>query len=493
MKKNKLTIQYIGILLLIVTNISFIDSLQGQTIKKKPNVIVIITDDQGYADVGFQNFPASSQVLTPKLDKLAQSGLIFNNGYVAFSTCGPSRASLLTGRSASRFGVEDNDRYVDSTEIIIPRAIASQGYATGAFGKWHLGKTSGTTPLDRGFDYYYGDQEKYKDYFMRIVADPPCWVDGTKSPGENGRYITDAYTDEAITFIEKNSDKPFFVYLAYNAPHSPFLTTRQLLERVVTERPEWTSVYERMKKETKKWKGDNYSFGKFMGEGLDEEVIRLCYISMLLAADDGVGKIVETLEKNNLRENTLIFYLSDNGAALDRPNDLGGVNLPLRSGKGSVYDGGVRVPYVMSWPGVIEPGVNNDMIVSSMDIFSTTVELAGEQIPSDRVIDGVNLIPYLTGEKRGQPHESLFFRRADRNIWSIRHGDYKWVYYGGKNKKLADQEPEGGGLYDIQHELGESVNLGEKLKSKHTELSKLYEELTKGLPAPLLKIEGTEE
>src|SRR5210317_1234491 len=237
------------ITILLVSNLWMSSSLFGQSRKERPNVIVILTDDQGYADVGFQNLPASSQVLTPNLDKLAKSGMVFKNGYVAFSTCSPSRASLLTGRSASRFGVEDNDRYIDTSEVFIPRAIAGQGYTTASIGKWHIGQAPGTRPLDRGFDYYYGDMAKLKDYFMRVVQDPPCWVDGSKTPGENGRYITDAYTDEAITFIEKNKNKPFFAYIAYNAPHSPFLTTRQLLERVVDKRPEWAPVYDRMKKE----------------------------------------------------------------------------------------------------------------------------------------------------------------------------------------------------------------------------------------------------
>ncbi|MFH6772945.1 sulfatase-like hydrolase/transferase [Gaetbulibacter aestuarii] len=463
--------------------------LIAQAVKEKPNVIVIITDDQGYADVGFQNLPASSQVLTPNLDKLARSGIVFKNGYVAFSTCSPSRASLLTGRSSSRFGVEDNNRYVDSTEIIIPKAISSQGYISGAFGKWHIGKEPGTKPLDRGFDYYYGDMAKNKDYFMKVVQDPPCWVNGLKSPGENGRYITDAYTDEAITFIEKNKETPFFAYIAYNAPHSPFLTTRQLVERVVQERSEWAPIYEKMKKETKKWKGDQYYFGKFLIEDLDEDILRLCYISMLLAADDGVGKIMETLEKNNLRENTLIFYLSDNGAALARPKDLGGVNLPLRSGKGSVYDGGIRVPFVMSWPGKLKPGINNDLIVSSMDIFSTTIALSGAQNPDDRIIDGVNLIPFLIGNKKGQAHSSLFFRRADRNFWAIRKGHYKWVFHQNRNVKKKNHEPEGGGLFDVQNDISESQDLSQGLSSKREELSKLYNELTEDFPEPLPKIE----
>ena len=473
------------ITLMVLAHLLASNSLFGQSKKERPNVIVILTDDQGYADVGFQNLPASSQVLTPNLDKLAASGLIFKNGYVAFSTCSPSRASLLTGRSASRFGVEENDRYIDTSEVFIPRAIAGRGYKTAAIGKWHLGQQSGTRPLDKGFDYHYGDMAKIIVYFMRVVEDPPCWKDGSKAPGENGRYITDAYTDDVTTFIERNKDNPFFIYLAYNAPHSPFLTTRQLLERVVNARPEWAPVYERMQKETSKWRGDNYSFGKFKGKGLDEEVIRLCYISMLLAADDGVGKIMETLEKNNLRENTLIFYLSDNGAALDRPNDLGGVNLPLREGKGSVYDGGVRVPFVMSWPRVIEPGIDTYRIVSSMDIFSTTVELAGAAIPTDRVIDGVNLIPYLTGEKHGQPHEVLFFRRADRGFWSLRYGDYKWVENKVKNKKNMGKEPEGGGLYNIQNDISESKELSSRMLEKKDELSKLYKKLTRDFPDPL--------
>ena len=451
---------------------------------------MILTDDQGYADAGFQNLPASSQVLTPNLDQLAASGLIFRNGYVAFSTCSPSRASLLTGRSASRFGVEENDRYIDTAEIFIPGAIRSNGYRTAAIGKWHLGRVPGTGPLDKGFDYYYGDMIKLKDYFMTKVPDPPCWADGTKSPGENGRYITDAYTDEAVSFIEQNRDRPFFAYVAYNAPHSPFLTTRQLVERIVEARPEWAPVYERMKVETGKWKGDRYYFGKFKGPDLDQDILRLCYISMLLAADDGVGKIIETLEKHDLRKNTLVFYLSDNGAALSRPNDLGGVNLPLRNGKGSVYDGGVRVPFVMSWPGVIKPGINHDMIVSSMDIFSTAVELSGGKIPDDRIIDGVNLIPYITGKKKGQPHETLFFRRAERGTWSIRQGDFKLVYDKGKEKDFSDQEPVGGRLYDIQNEITESVDLSSKAPEKREELSRLYHKLTEGFPEPLPKHDG---
>jgi arylsulfatase A-like enzyme len=457
---------------------------QASKCQEKPNVIVILTDDQGYADVGFQRFPASMEVITPSLDELAKTGMIFQNGYVASATCGPSRASLLTGRSSSRFGVEDNNTWPDRNtgppphEIIVPAIISDFGYVSAAFGKWHLGELEGMTPKDRGFDYYWGGRGGSGDYFFRRNPQPPCWGAGKSS---DEAYMTDATTDEAIAFIERNHDKPFFAYIAYNAPHSPFETKRYLVERVVEARPQFADAYERMKKETDKWEGENYDFGRFKGLDLDMEILRLVYISMLLRVDDGVGEIIETLEEFDLRTNTLIFYLSDNGAALSRPNDLGGVNLPLRSGKGSVYDGGVRVPFVMNWPGTIEPSWNADMVVSSMDIFTTAVELAGGQIPNDRIIDGVNLIPYIAGEKKGQPHEYLFFRRKVRDFWSIRKGDMKWVY--NENDKSA--EPEGGGLYNIQLNVSEYIDLSSKFPEQKEELKELFYKVTKDFPEPL--------
>lgn len=452
----------------------------------QPNVIVIITDDQGYADVGFQGLPASKQVVTPNLDKLAASGVSFRNGYVAFSTCGPSRASLMTGRSASRFGVEENEVSPPTSEVFIPRVLGPLGYASAAFGKWHLGESGGEMPTDRGFDYYWGDIPAQKDYFMKRLDDPPSWKSGTQKPRTYGRYVTDAYTDEAVEFIKQNRDKPFFAYVAYNAPHSPFRTYEALVQRVVEQRPEWRPVYERMKEQGK---FPAYDFGNFKGEHLDQEILRLCYVSMLLAADDGVGKIVQALDDLNLRGNTLIFYLSDNGAALARPNDLGGVNLPLRSGKGSVYDGGVRVPFVMSWPGKLPAGRTSDLVVSSMDIFATTVALAGGRVPQDRAIDGVNLMPYVTGDKPGPAHDYLFFRRQGRNAWSIRAGDYKWVWNPGKKKDqniddpfLGPERSPDGGLYDIADRVSEDVDLSTSMADKKRDLMKLYESVAKDLP-----------
>ena len=459
---------------------------------EKPNVIVIITDDQGYADAGFQNLPASKEVLTPQLDRLAASGMVFKNAYVAFSTCGPSRASLMTGRSGSRFGVEENSVHPPVSEIFIPRALKAQGYVTAAFGKWHLGTEKGEDPSGRGFDYYYGDIPKQKDYFMKKLEEPPCWKSGIEKPRAYGKYVTDAYTDEAVQFIKRNKDKPFFTYVAYNAPHSPFRTYESLVKRVVEKRPRWKPVYERMKAQGK---FPAYDFGKFKGDDLDQEIIRLCYLSMLLAADDGVGKIIDTLDELNLRKKTLIFYLSDNGAALSRPNDLGGVNLPLRSGKGSVYEGGCRVPFVMSWPGTIPQGTDNGLLVSSMDIFSTAVELSGGQIPQSVKIDGVNLIPFVTGKSSEKPHEYLFFRRKGRNAWSLRSGNYKWVWNPGKKKDRDNKDPflgpeqnPSGGLYDVQNNMSEDKDLSAKFPEMKKSIQEIYNQINKELPEPKIPV-----
>lgn len=470
---------------------------------RKPNVIVILTDDQGYADAGFQEFPASKQALTPNIDRLAREGIVFRNGYVAFSTCGPSRHSLLTGRSASRFGVEENGFFAPTSETIIPRAIKDCGYATRMFGKWHLGPDDDVdgelSPTGRGFDSAYLTSSQ--DFFMKRTPHPATWKTG--GVREYGPYVTDAITDEAIAFIQQNKDRPFFAYIAHHAPHSPFCSKEPLMRRIANHATEYQAAFERMKTHTSatgrkaSYNAPDFDFGNFKGTDLDQELLRLTYLSMLLAVDDGVGKILDTLTNEGLRENTLIFYLSDNGGALSRPNDLGGVNLPLRSGKGSIYEGGVRVPFVMSWLGKLPQGVTDTKsMVSSMDIFSTTVELAGGTIPTERVIDGVNLIPFLTGKKLGTPHDTLFFRRQGRGTWSIRNGDHKLDFVTVQPKDLRRKDydpslyPEGGGFYDVQNDLTEVKDLSISLAEKKAATHQLYEKLTRDLPVPLDTLPG---
>jgi arylsulfatase A-like enzyme len=399
----------------------------------------------------------------------------------------------LTGRSGSRFGVEENGFYASADEIMIPRAIEDSGYTTAMFGKWHCGETDELLPKGRGFDQAY--LTSAQDFFMRRTPHPKAWKKGAMP--DYGPYVTDAITDMALAFIRKNKEKPFFAYIAHHAPHSPFCSKDSLMQRIVDHAPEYADAFERRKTHQSNrgrkayYDPPNFDFGNFKGKDLDQELMRLTYLSMLLAVDDGVGKILKTLEDEGLRKKTLIFYLSDNGAALARPNDLGGVNLPLRSGKGSVFDGGIRVPFVISWPGVLEQGVvNTDDVVSSMDIFTTTVELAGGRIPTDRIIDGVYLIPFLTGKKKGNPHEVLFFRRQGDGNFAIRNGDHKLTSVP-FTRKLARRGwdlkhyPEGGGFYNIQADVSELIDVSDEFAEKKEATRRLYEQLIRGLPVPL--------
>ncbi|WP_298238966.1 sulfatase-like hydrolase/transferase [uncultured Algibacter sp.] len=502
---------------------------KAQGLPENPNVVVILTDDQGYADFGFHDdteFPASADVLTPNLDALATGGIYFRNGYAANATCGPSRASLLTGRSCSRFGMEGNDNWANGdtgpldTEIFLPKLLENTAYVSGAIGKWHLGTASNDLrPIGRGFNYYWGNDEYttepegtalgyYKDYRMQRAGLelPPCWVSQGGAPAEfdipdYGKYLTDAVTDEARSFIKRNKNNPFFAYVAYHAPHSPFQVKEATIQRIVAHKPSLQTVYDRLLTYTDMWSGtggerlfDHKEYrkneieaaGKTVAEVEDNltEELRLLYLAMLLKVDDGVGDIMQTLEDENLLDNTLIIYLSDNGGALERPVDFGCVNLPLRDGKGSIYDGGNRVPFVMNWKNVLPAGQESDLMVSAMDIFTTTAELAGVDLPSDRVIDGVNLIPYLIGDKQGEvAHEYLFFRRTNDNIYAIRTGDEKLVRnineQSGKNRVHTI----GGDLYDIQNDITELNPITDT--SRKDELQTLYDTYVKDLPPPV--------
>ena len=440
---------------------------------EKPNVIIIMADDLGWADIGIQNEAATADVATPHIDKLIRSGLRFTNGYVANATCGPSRASMMTGRTSSRFRMEDNnDLGVPSREILVPQILKRAGYTSGIIGKWHLGHEPEQMPLEKGFDEFYGFPGGNHHYFSKPL------ISGTEEVTFEG-YLTDVLADKAGEFIQRNQEGPFFLYAAFNAPHSPMMATQTYLGRVVRHQPRFESAYEKIKKIKGRNALPNFIMSDFRSPDADPEVMRLTYCAMVAGLDDGVGKIMAAVDQAGIRESTLVVFLSDNGAALARPTDFGGVNLPLRNGKGTIWDGGVRVVFGASWPGTIPAGGDYDGIVNATDLFTTTVELAGETVPDDRVIDGVNLIPYLTGEKKGNPHEHFFFRRHDRGSWSFRSGDFKWV-----SDRKANMQP-GGALYKISDDESESTDVSAHYPEKKAEMMMLYEELTKGLPEPL--------
>lgn len=385
---------------------------------QKPNIILIFTDDHGYADLGCQGI--FDDLKTPHIDRLAASGVRMTNGYVTAPQCVPSRGGLLSGQYQNKLGLESNNAANEpggldgfNRSLTIAERLKQAGYATGMAGKWHLGP--GPRIVDHGFDHVY-----YKNSARPAMANID--LDGNDRPlGEDDTkvYHIDACSMVACSFIERYKDQPFFFYLAYRAPHVPLDATQKYLERFTGDMPE------RRRKA----------------------------LAMLSAVDDGVGDIMRTLSKHKLRNRTLVFFIGDNGAPLkihklDAPGDGAGwdgsLNDPMNGEKGMVSEGGVRVPYVVAWPGTIPGGQVYEHPVISLDVAATANALAG--LPDDPLLDGVNLVPYLRGEKTGAPHEALYWRWT--NQAAIRKG--KWKYLTGDNRQY---------LYDMENDFEEMNNL----------------------------------
>lgn len=374
---------------------------------QNPNIIVIIADDLGYADVGFNG---CKDIPTPNIDRIANNGVKFTNGYVTFSVCGPSRAGLLTGRYPQRFGYERNPQYrphnpnmgLPKTESTLAETLKKVGYTSGIVGKWHQGADISNHPLNRGFDEFFGHLGGGHQYFPEdlTIKDSyatendegksyKTWILRNHEPIQTEKYLTDEFSDEAVNFIEKNQKKPFFLYLAYNAPHSPLQATQEYLDRFPN--------IENKKRKT--------------------------YAAMVSAVDDGVGRLLDKLESLHLDKKTLVYFLSDNGGPEKVNASDNGV---LREGKSSIYEGGYRVPFAMQWKGTVPFGVYDNPI-SSLDIFATIATLSNSPIMKDKPLDGVNLIPYLTSKNKGLPHETIYLRKFDYKEYSVRHKNLKLV------------------------------------------------------------------
>lgn len=369
---------------------------------EKPNIIVIYTDDHGWPDIGAADI--YDDLKTPHIDALAASGVRATNGYSTAPQCIPSRAGLLSGRSQNRFGVESNgvDLAGFNRQFTIAERLKTAGYMTGQIGKWHLGPVHEIS--DHGFDDVYSKN-----------ANRPCFanytLDGKTIPGQmvsDGTYHLDACSKAAVAFINRHHGNPFFLYLAYRAPHVPLDAPEKYLSRFPGEMPER----------------------------------RRQALAMISAMDDGVGQIVAELQKKNLYKNTLIFYIGDNGAPLkihklDAPGGGpgwdGSLNEPMNGEKGMLTEGGIRVPFLISWPGRIPGGVVYDDPIWTLDVAATAVELAG--LEKDQTLDGVNLIPFLSGEAKEPAHSSLKWRWVAQS--AIRKGDWKFLK-GGNRKYLFD-------------------------------------------------------
>ena len=396
--------------------------------ERRPNILLIFVDDLGYGELGCQGNP---EIPTPHIDALARGGIRFTSGYVSAPYCSPSRAGLLTGRYQTRFGHERNfigKQNLDSSiglptgERTLADALREAGYATGLVGKWHLGGVEAYHPQSRGFDEFFGFLHEGHFYvpppYEGVVShlrekEPPY---DANNPILRGReeiretaYLTDALTREALAFIDRHRDEPFFLYLSYNAIHSPMQARREDVKRFVH---------------------------------IDDEHRRV-FAGMLAALDEGVGAVMDRLRDLGIERATLVFFISDNGGPTA---ELTSSNAPLRGGKGQLWEGGIRIPFIIQWTGHLPVGVTDDRPVIALDVYPTALAAAGAGPGSDRKLDGVNLLPYLTGDRDGPPHEVLFWRYRDRI--ALRRGDWKLIRQDGPLR-----------LFDLSRDIGEAKDL----------------------------------
>ena len=387
---------------------------------EKPNILIIVSDDHGYADVGFQG---CKDIPTPNLDRLASEGLRCTQGYVSHPYCSPTRAGLMTGRYQQRFGHENNPFHdpedhregLPVSEKLLPAFLKEAGYVTGWIGKWHLGAAPEFRPLKRGFTEtfgFIGGGHHYQNWQVDLQQEYNVPIERDGKTVEVDRHLTTAFGDEASAFIRRHTSDPWFLYLAFNAPHTPHEPTAERLEK-------FASI---------------------------PDMKRRRYAAQVSLMDDAIGAALAALRETTQDKRTLVFFFSDNGGPVGA-NGNGSINAPLREGKGTVYEGGIRVPYVVSWPGRIPAGKTYDHAVSSLDVFATTLATAGVSMPSDRKYDSVNLMPFLTGETSAAPHDRLFWRSGPQ--LALIDGTDKLV--------MRTQDP--AELYQISNDAGESKDL----------------------------------
>lgn len=417
--------------------------------ERKPNIIFIVGDDMGYADIGVHG---CKDIPTPNLDALANSGVRFTNGYVSCPYCSPTRAGLLTGRYQTRFGHEFNpgakgaDIGMPLSEKTIADRLKEAGYATALVGKWHQGDDAKFHPQKRGFDEFFGFLGGAHPYFPGKGA--PI-LRGTTDADEKD-YITDAFGREAVAFIDKHKAKPFFLYLAFNAVHTPMHATDARLKR-------FDSI---------------------------KDTQRRTYAAMMVAMDEAIGKVMDKLKSEKLDENTLVCFISDNGGPTMQGTTINGsINTPLRGSKRTTLEGGIRVPFFVRWKGFLPEKTIFDAPVIQLDLTATALAAAGVERKPEWKIEGVNLLPFIAhSTDLKTPHDALYWRFG--NQMAIRKGDWKLIKYdpvadGGKG------QPTGPHLYNLAKDIGEKDDLAEKMPDKVKELQTAWSAWNKDNVAPL--------
>jgi len=412
--------------------------------EERPNILIILADDLGYADLGCQG---CEEIPTPHIDSLATKGVRFTAGYATHPYCSPSRAGLVSGMYQHRFGFETNSgpELYAAVNFGVPPSVPTLaerlkqiGYATGMVGKWHIGFREGLRPHERGFDFFYGFLSGARSYYPDGQYGPssPILRNG-EIVNDETEYLTDAFAREAVEFIDGRSDEPWFLYLAFNAVHTPMEATEEYEARF---------------------------------RGINDRR-RRTLAGMLAAMDDAVGQVLGKIWTRGEEEGTLVFFYSDNGGI---PSKNASFNHPLRGYKGQLFEGGIRVPFLAQWKGTIPSGQVFKDPVMGFDVHATALAAAGVHVSRSEgtASDGVNLIPYLTGEKNGRPHEQLVWR--DSRQHAVRLGDWKLV------------QPRTGlpMLFNLNHDEGEQNDLAASQPEKLKQLQATFTEWEEGMMPP---------
>lgn len=426
--------------------------------ERRPNIVIILADDLGYADLGCQG---CKDIPTPRIDSIAGNGMRFTDGYATHPICSPSRAGLMSGMYQHRFGFEHNsgpERYaapnfgLPRRMLTLAEKLKTAGYATGMVGKWHIGFKEGLRPWERGFDYFYGFLSGARSFYPDSPRqNNPIFRNGAVITDET-EYLTDAFARESEGFIERSKSGPFFLYLAFNAVHAPLEAT-----------PEYESRFPHITDRKRK-----------------------TYAGMTAAMDDAVGRVLATLREHELEESTLVFFYSDNGGPTYQTTSR---NDPLRGYKGQAFEGGIRVPFLVQWKGTLPAGKVYREMVMGFDVTATALAAAGvdrgigfqpvserdkRQAGSLSHLDGVDLLPYLTGEANGRPHDQLFWRSGPQH--AARVGDWKLV------RSPRDQDADM--LFNLAEDIGEQQDLAASHPERLKQLQAAFAEWEKGtMPA----------
>lgn len=391
----------------------------------RPNVVLIITDDVGYGDFGSYGAP---DVKTPNIDGLARDGVRLTDFYANGATCSPTRTGLIAGRYQQRFGLEqplgargvmDWERGLSPTGRSLPQLLKNNGYATALIGKWHLGWKREFSPAAHGFDYFFGFKSGFVDYYQHTAgADAPSSADLFENdrPVEVPGYMTDLITERSVRFIEQNAQRPFFIDISYNAAHWPY----QPPDQPSTARDK----------------------GRHLGPFDDSTSTRADYVAMLERADQGIGRILQAIEKAGVRQNTIVIFTNDNGGEwLSR-------NTPLFHHKGTVWEGGIRVPAIIRWPGRIAAGRVSGQVGMTMDLTASILAATGTSIPAEARLEGINLLPVLEG-RAPEMDRTLFWRvTGPAPQQAVRSGEWKLLLDGGRAM-----------LFNLRTDIGERNNM----------------------------------